>query len=178
MKLIPTGRLFVLSVAFTLLLLALLTGCVLDPVPVVVPTPTAPPPTSTPLPRGGTLTMRLAGDVPELRPWQPRTRGEEQVVSLLYNGLTRLDAQLQPQPDLASSWTPSADGRLITFTLRTDAVWHDGQPVTAADVAYTLSALRELSPTTALLADMRKIAEIDTPASGTVVLSLTERYAP
>jgi peptide/nickel transport system substrate-binding protein len=178
MKLIPTGRLFVLSVAFTLLLLALLTGCALDPVPVVAPTPTPPPPTPTPLPRGGTLTIRLAGDVPQLRPWQPRTRGEEQVISLLYNGLTRLDAQLQPQPDLASSWTPSADGRLITFTLRTDAVWHDGQPVTAADVAYTLSALRELSPTTALLADMRKIAEIDTPASSTVVLSLTERYAP
>src|SRR5262245_24157173 len=178
MKLIPTGRLFVLSVAFTLLLLVLLAGCALDPVPVVAPTPTPPPPTPTPLPRGGTLTMRLAGDVTELRPWQPRTRGEEQVVSLLYNGLTRLDAQLQPQPDLASNWTPSADGRLITFTLRTDAVWHDVQPITAADVAYTLSALRELSPTTALLADMRKIAEIDTPASGTVVLSLTERYAP
>ena len=178
MNLIPTRHLFILSVAFTVLLLALLTGCALDPVPVVAPTPTPPPPTPTPLPRGGTLTIRLAGDAPELRPWQPRTRGEEQIISLLYNGLTRLDAQLQPQPDLATNWTPSADGRLITFTLRTDAVWHDGRPVTAADVAYTLSALRELSPTTALLADMRKIAEVDTPASSTVVLSLTERYAP
>src|SRR5262245_89906 len=150
MKLIPTRRLFVLSVALALLILALLAGCALDPVPAVVPTPTPPPPTLTPLPRGGTLTMRLDGDTPELRPWQPRTRGEEQITSLLYNGLTRLDAQLQPQPDLATGWVPSADGRLITFTLRTDAVWHDGRPVTADDVAYTLSALRELSPTTAL----------------------------
>jgi peptide/nickel transport system substrate-binding protein len=67
---------------------------------------------------------------------------------------------------------------LITFTLRTDAVWHDGRPVTGEDVAYTFTALRELSPTTALLADMRKIAEIATPSTGTVVFSLTERYAP
>jgi peptide/nickel transport system substrate-binding protein len=178
MKLIPTRRLFILSVALALLLLVLLAGCALDPVPVIAPTPTPPPPTPTPLPRGGALTIRTAVDIPELRPWQPRTRGEEQITALLYSGLTRLDAQLQPQPDLATNWTPSADGRLITFTLRTDAVWHDGKPVTADDVAYTLGALRELSPTTALLVDMRKIAEIATPATNTVVLSLTERYAP
>jgi peptide/nickel transport system substrate-binding protein len=181
MKLIPTRRLFFLSVALALLLLVLLAGCALDPVPIVSPTPptpTLPPPTPTPLPRGGTLTIRAAGDAPELRPWQPRTRAEEQITALLYSGLTRLDAQLQPQPDLATAWTPSADGRLITFTLRTDAIWHDGRPVTVEDVAYTFTALRELSPTTALLADMRKIAEIATPATGTVVFSLTERYAP
>jgi len=176
MSYIPTRRLFILSVALALLVLAILAGCALDPVP--EPTPTPPPPTPTPLPRGGTLTVRMAGDVPELRPWQPRSRGEEQLISMLYSGLTRLDAQLQPQPDLANTWNASADGRLITFTLRTDAVWHDGQPLTADDVAYTLGALRELSPTTALLDDMHRIAEITAPATNTVVLSLTERYAP
>jgi peptide/nickel transport system substrate-binding protein len=181
MKLIPTRRLFFLSVALALLVLVLLAGCALDPVPIVSPTPptpTLPLPTPTLLPRGGTLTIRAAGDTPELRPWQPRTRAEEQITALLYSGLTRLDARLQPQPDLATAWTPSADGRLITFTLRTDAVWHDGRPVTVEDVSYTFTALRELSPTTALLADMRKIAEVATPSTGTVVFSLTERYAP
>src|SRR5688500_11208232 len=122
--------------------------------------------------------MRMAADVAELRPWQPRSRGEEQISSLLYSGMTRLDAQLQPQPDLASAWDSSADGRLITFTLRTDVVSHDGRPLTADDVAYTLGELRELSPTTALLDDVRRIAEVTAPATSTVVLSLTERYAP
>ena len=122
--------------------------------------------------------MRMAADVPELRPWQPRSRGEEQISSMLYSGLTRLDAQLQPQPDLASAWDASADGRLITFTLRTNVVWHDGRSLTADDVVYTLGALRELSPTTALLDDMQRIAEVTAPATSTVVLSLTERYAP
>jgi len=176
MSYIPSRRLFFLSAALALLILGILAGCALDPT--AAPTPTPPPPTPTPLPRGGTLTIRMAADVPELRPWQPRTRGEEQITELLYTGLTRLDAKLQPQPDLATAWMPSADGRLITFTLRTDAVWHDGKPVTADDVAYTLSALRELSPTTALLDDMHRIADVTTPATNTVVISLTERYSP
>ncbi len=176
MSYIPTRRLFFVSAALALLVLAVLTGCALDPPP--PPTPTPPPPTATPLPRGGNLTIRLAEDVPELRPWHPRSRGEEQLTMLLYNGLTRLDARLQPQPDLAAGWSASPDGRMITFTLRTGVSWHDGKPLTAEDVVYTLGALRELSPTTALLADFQRIAQITTPASTTLIISLTERYAP
>ncbi len=176
MSYLPTRRLLLASVALAVLTLAILAACALDPT--AEPTPTPPPPTSTPLPRGGNLTIRMAADVPELRPWQPRSRAEEQISGLLYSGLTRLDAKLQPQPDLANGWDAAPDGRLITFTLRTDVTWHDGRPLSAEDVAYTLGALRELSPTTALLADLRRIDQIATPTTSTVVLSLTERYAP
>jgi peptide/nickel transport system substrate-binding protein len=177
MSYLPTRRLFVVSVALALLVLA---GCALTPTPEPTqpPLPTAPPPTSTPLPRGGNLTIRLAADVPDLRPWQPRSRGEEQIISLLYSGLTRLDERLQPQPDLATGWEAAPDGRTITFTLRTDAVWHDGRPVTADDVVYTLDALREISPTTALLLKLDRIASADAPTTATVRVALTERYAP
>jgi peptide/nickel transport system substrate-binding protein len=176
MSYIPSLRHFLASVVLAVVVLAALTACVLDPPP--PPPPTAPPPTPTPLPRGGNLLIRLAEDVPELRPWQPRTRGEEQITGVMYNGLTRLDARLQPQPDLATGWDAAPDGRLITFTLRTDVAWHDGRPFSADDVAYTIGALKELSPTTALLADIRRIAQVDTPTTSTVVISLTERYAP
>jgi peptide/nickel transport system substrate-binding protein len=176
MNYIPTRRLFLASVALAVFTLALLAGCALDPAP--APTPTPAPPTPTPLPRGGNLTIRLTSDLPDLRPWQPRSRGEEQITSLLYNGLTRLDTGLQPQPDLATGWDASQDGRLITFTLRTDVSWHDGKPFSAEDAAYTLSALRELSPTTALLTDIRKIVQVEAPTSSTLVISLTDRYAP
>ncbi|HWQ11200.1 MAG TPA: peptide ABC transporter substrate-binding protein [Roseiflexaceae bacterium] len=179
MSYVPTRRLFIVSAALTLLVLALLVGCALNPIPDPTPIPPTPlPPTPTPLPRGGTLTVRLAQDVPELRPWQPRSRGEELITALVYSGLTRLDERLRPQPDLATSWEATPDGRLITFTLRTDVTWHDGQPLTAEDVAYTLGALREISPTTALLLDLRRITEVTAPNSSTVLISLTERYAP
>ena len=45
--------------------------------------------------------------------------------------------------DLASSWQITDNGHTYTFHLRTDAVWADGQPVTAADVAYTIRVLQD-----------------------------------
>lgn len=178
MNSLPSRRLFAASVALALLILAVLVGCTLEVEQPVAPTPTAAPPTPTPLPRGGNLTIRLAEDVPDLRPWQPRSRGEEQLIGLIYSGLTRIDTRLQPQPDLATAWDAAPDGKLITFTLRMNAVWHDGKPLTADDVAYSLTALRELSPTTALLADLRRITQVAAPTTNTVVIALAERYAP
>lgn len=182
MKLLPTRRLFWISVLAALLLTALLVGCDFvtgepgppadQPLPTLEPSPT-------PLPRGGNLTIRLAQDIPELRPWQPRSRSEEQVIDLLYDGLTRLDEQLKPQPDLAERWEASPDGRVLTFTLHSNLSWHDGQPLDANDVRFTLNSLRALPPTsTALLSDLRRIDAVSAPATNTVVLSLTERFAP
>ena len=179
MSYLPNFRLLFASILTTLFVLVGLLACSQSNLPVSsTPLPTALPPTPTSLPRGGNLTIRSDADVPNLRPWQPRSRSEEQLIEMLYSGLTRLDAQLRPQPDLATAWEAAPDGRVITFTLRSDVTWHDGQPLSAADVAYTLSALREISPTTALLSDMRRITNVSTPTSTTLVVQLTERYAP
>src|SRR5262245_50861055 len=110
MNVLPTRQLLLVSIGMALLVLGVLVGCSFETPP--APTPSPPPPTATPLPRGGNLTIGLAADVPELRPWQPRSRGEEQITALLYRGLTQLDARLQPQPDLATGWDASLDGRL------------------------------------------------------------------
>lgn len=190
---LPTQRLWWVSVIAALTLLLLLFGCSdasLSSLPwfstTPSPTATAPPPTNTPvpsptpLPRGGSLTVRLAQAIPILQPWHPRSRGEEQVISLLYSGLMQLDENLFPQPDLAEMWEASADGRTLTFTLRTDVTWHDGEPFSAVDVHFTLDRMHALPYTsTALLSDVQTyIAAVETPDSHTVVLSLTERYAP
>lgn len=187
MNLLPLRQLFWASFGSALLVLGLLAGCnvVRDSpatpeqvLPAAYPLTVAPP-TATPLPRGGTLTVRLAADVPELRPWQPRSRGEEQVIGLLYSGLMRLDARLRPIPDLAERWETTPDGRTLTFTLRSGLTWHDGTPLEARDVLFTLERLRGLSITsTALLADLRYISAATAPTSTTVVLSLTSRFAP
>lgn len=179
MSYLPNRRLLIAALALALLVLGFLVGCANEQEATPTATPTQAPPTPTPLPRGGNLTLRASSDVPELKPWQPRSRAEEQSIGLLYSGLTHLDSKLQPQPDLAERWDASADGRLITFTLRTNVSWHDGAPFTAEDVVYTLSALREISPTNALLADLRsRVAEVTALATNTVEISLTERYAP
>lgn len=186
MTFIATLRPLLLSLGASLMLLAWLAACTMPGVatPTSLPdTPAAPtevlPPTPTPLPRGGELTIRLATDMPELRPWQPRSRDEEQLAALLYSGLLRLDSQLRPVPDLAERWTTDADGRVLTFTLRSNLTWHDGEPLTAADVLFTLERLRNLPvTTTALLADLRYISAATAPAPDTVVMTLTSRFAP
>ncbi len=59
----------------------------------------------------------------------------------MYGFLTVPDSKtLQPSPDLAESWTTSPDGLTWTFKLR-DAKWSDGQPVTAADAAWTFNKM-------------------------------------
>lgn len=184
MSFLPSCRLFWLSLTLALLSFGFLSACsgpVAEPGPVASPSPapTLAPPTATPLPRGGDLTLGLAADVPDLRPWQPRSRGEEQLTDLLYSGLLRLDAELRPVPDLAESWETTPDGRTLTFTLRSDLHWHDGVPLDAGDVLFTLERLRALPPTsTALLADLRYISGAVAPSANTVVLTLTSRFAP
>jgi peptide/nickel transport system substrate-binding protein len=191
MSFLPTRRIFLASLLASLALLIFLVACSLpasDPspapdqqggAPAATVTPTAAPPTATPLPRGGNLTVRLAADLPELRPWQPRSRDEELLTGLLYSGLTGLDQQLRPVPELAEGWETTPDGRTITFTLRSGLTWHDGAPLNAADVLFTLERLRGLPITsTALLADLRYISAATAPTSDTVVLNLSSRYAP
>jgi peptide/nickel transport system substrate-binding protein len=61
---------------------------------------------------------------------------------LVYDTLNSVEPDLTAGPQLAQSWETSMDGKLWTFHLAEDAVWHDGEPVTAADVAFTLNLVR------------------------------------
>ena len=65
--------------------------------------------------------------------------GMQQVAgSLIYEGLFRLDRQLEPQPWLCQSYTYDAASLTYTFTLRSGVTFSDGSPLTAADAAATL----------------------------------------
>ena len=59
------------------------------------------------------------------------------IEEMLFLTLCELDETLSLQPRLAKSWQTSADGREITFTLRDEVLWSDGQPTTAEDVLFT-----------------------------------------
>src|SRR5262249_16355263 len=60
----------------------------------------------------------------------------------VFNSLVRLNPHtLQIEPQLAEKWEQSPDGISYTFHLRQDVHWHDGQPLTATDVAFTFDAI-------------------------------------
>ncbi len=72
----------------------------------------------------------------ELDPAQT-TSGSGGYAGLLYSGLVQLSPDLQVAPDLAESWTVSRDGTVYTFTLKTDAYFSSGRPITAADFKFS-----------------------------------------
>jgi peptide/nickel transport system substrate-binding protein len=84
------------------------------------------------------LRVGLHSDESTLTPYS-YVRGDPGYYLLLfvYDTLLILDENNMPQPGLAEKYTWSADGKTLTLDLRKGVKWHDGQPFTAADVAFT-----------------------------------------
>jgi peptide/nickel transport system substrate-binding protein len=72
---------------------------------------------------------------------------QETELHLVHVTLLSFDVEREPRPYLAESWTLDDDGRGATIQLRPDMRWHDGEPVTAHDVAFTYR--RAMDPATA-----------------------------
>ncbi len=104
-------------------------GLMLLAVPVVVEA-------QTPV-RGGTVVQAIAADPPTMNPGTTTDTQAWALMGKLFNGLTHLDNDYRSHPDLAESWTVSADGLTYTFKLRRDVKWHDGKPFTSEDVKYS-----------------------------------------
>ena len=90
----------------------------------------------------------------------------------LWATLVRLDENWDPQPHLAESWEMSEDGLTYTIVLRQDAVFHDGEPITSEDVAWSLERATELHRFGPLM--FGSVETVDTPDDHTVVLNLRQ----
>lgn len=97
---------------------------------------------------------------------------------LIFEGLVGLNARLEPVPRLAESWEQSPDGKVITFRLRKDVKWHDGNPFTADDVAFTYGAIQSSDAPTLWRAYMSAVETLETPDPHTVVVKYRYPYAP
>lgn len=94
--------------------------------------------------QGGIYAEALVGSLQRLNPlldlYNPVDRD---INRLIFSGLLRFDARGMPQSDLAESWGVSRDGTVYNFSLRSGVKWHDGEPLTADDVIFTLQLIRE-----------------------------------
>ena len=93
-----------------------------------------------------TIRFNLAAEPQTLDPQIADDYSAMVAIEALYEGLVRLDAENQPYPGVAESWTSNADFTEFTFHLRSDAKWSNGDPVTADDFVFALR--RALSPAT------------------------------
>jgi len=86
---------------------------------------------------GGTLTVGAVGGIAPLNPVITRITVAANLFDVLFTSLLTYDADTIIAPGLASSWEASEDRRVWHFQLRDDLTFHDGAPVTAADVVFT-----------------------------------------
>ncbi len=93
---------------------------------------------------GGIYTEGVIGSLVRLNPLlDDYNSADRDVDRLIFSGLLRFDDRGLPQGDLADSWGISRDGTVYNFSLRANAVWHDGEPVTSDDVIFTINLMRD-----------------------------------
>ena len=90
------------------------------------------------------ITIAWGAEPPSLDPGLATDTTSSNVIGNIMDPLVVLDENLEPQPQLAESWEVSEDGTTVTYTLRQDGQWTNGDPVTAADFEYSWK--RTLSP--------------------------------
>ena len=126
---------------------------------------------------GGTITEGIVGTPRFVNPVLALTRADQDMTALVYSGLMKLDADGRLVPDLAESISVSPDGTTYTVTLRSDATFHDGTPVTVDDILLTIALAQNDELKSPLRADWSGvIAEaID---GETILITITEPYTP
>jgi peptide/nickel transport system substrate-binding protein len=127
--------------------------------------------------RGGTLILGMPADPSTLNCGIESSQIVAMVTSSIYNGLIHLDEESNPHPDLAQSWEISPDGLVYTFQLRENVKWHDGQPLTSADVKFSFENLVGKYNARGREA-YRSIKTIETAGPLTVKISLKKTYSP
>ena len=138
-------------------------------------------PLSSPEPeQGGVYTEALIGSLMRLNPLLNFYNSADRDISrLIFSGLIRYDGTGAPQADLAETWSYSRDGTLYNVTIRETAVWHDGQPVTADDVIFTIDLIRngiDIIPVD--LQDFWKAIEVVKLDERVLQFRLPEAFAP
>jgi len=126
--------------------------------------------------RGGVLLAIIGADPPSLDPHQESTFANLQLVAPLYSTLLQIDPYEYPKivGDVATEWKVSPDGLTYTFKIRPGIRFHDGSPLTAADVKATYDKI--VFPPAGVLSIRKnaytEIAAVEAPDAATVVFKL------
>ena len=128
---------------------------------------------------GGSIKVGLRSDVSRLDPhplFPPYPTSN--AVALLYNGLTEVDADANIVPALAHAWETSKDGLAWTWHIRKDVTFHNGRPLTGADVKANVE--RVLNPRTGAIirGELSIVDRMDMLDDYTLRMTLKYKYYP
>lgn len=153
--------------------LCLLTGC-------------SPPPASNsidytaqyPVQEGGTLIDAMPAEPSGLIAMIAGESAASAVASNIFNTLLKYDKNLELEGDLAKSWEISSDQKTITFHLKPNMKWADGEPLTSADMLFTWQLVTDDHTRTPYGSDFKLVQKAETPDALTFRVSYAQPYAP
>src|SRR4051812_40955775 len=150
--------------------LALVTALVLSPGPIQ---------TASAADKKTTFTVAFNSDVDSLNPFLGVEANSYEMWALTYDYLVNYSMKdMSPEPGLAKSWETSPDGLTWTFHVRDGVKWSDGQPLTAADVAFTFTrVLKGDTESTNWSSYLSSVTSATAPDAQTVVLKLSKPNA-
>lgn len=129
---------------------------------------------------GGIYTEGMIGKFGRLNPlFDLNNPADRDIDKLIFSGLISFDPAGIPRSDLAESWGVSLDGTIYNVSIRPEAFWHDGEPITSDDVLFTLSLLR--SDISAISEDVRSMwdqVNVTALDEKTIRFELSEPFAP
>jgi peptide/nickel transport system substrate-binding protein len=134
-------------------------------------------PTAAPAAGGGTLRIGRTAAPDSLNPGSGYIVEAFDLWDLVYDTLIRIDLNNQPYPGLAQEWSVSDDGLTWTFTLPEGAAWHDGTPLTSADVKFTYDMLNSFDSFGLLKDYTSLLTEVTAPDPTTVTISFEQPVA-
>lgn len=120
----------------------------------------------------GVLTLLVNPEPPSLSAFHTSAGTSLTASSKVLEGLLTYANDLSPQPVLATHWDIAPDGLTYTFTLRQGVKWHDGQPFSAADVAFSLDLVKRYHPRGG--STFASLERVETPDEHSVVLHLSK----
>jgi peptide/nickel transport system substrate-binding protein len=128
-------------------------------------------------PDAGTLVVVIESSPANLDPRIGKDAQSERIDELIFDSLVRKDEHFNITPGVADRWE-IPDPQTYIFHLHHGIRFHDGRPLTARDVKWTLDTMRNGSLATVKGAAYKLVDKIDTPDDFTVTLHLSEPYAP
>ncbi|NTV44685.1 MAG: peptide ABC transporter substrate-binding protein [Candidatus Yonathbacteria bacterium] len=126
---------------------------------------------------GGSYTEGIVGTPRFINPLLAVSDADRDMTALIYAGLMRATPSGELRLDLASSYVVSDDGLIYTFTLKDDLVFHDGTPITADDVVFTVQKAQDGTLKSPKRANWDGIS-VEKEDATHVIFTLPHSYAP
>ncbi len=126
---------------------------------------------------GSEIVVAISSEPPNLDPHINAGTAARTVRLNVYRGLFNYNTEGVATPELAESYEVSDDGLTYTFVLR-DAVFHNGDPVTATDVKFSFERILEPDTGATFLSQMSVIESIEVIDEKTVAITLSKPTAP